>query len=24
VTQPVPLHSVVEVNGKPFKIDGVT
>ena len=24
VTQPVPLHSVVEVNGKPFHIEGVT
>lgn len=24
ITQPVPLHSHIEVNGKPFYIDGVT
>ena len=24
ITQPVPLHSHVEVNGKPFHIQGVT
>jgi hypothetical protein len=24
ITQPVPLTSVIEVNGKPFHIDGVT
>lgn len=24
ITQPVPLNSTVEVNGKPFRIEGVT
>jgi len=24
ITQPVPLHSLVEVNGKPLHIDGAT
>ena len=24
IVQPVPLHSHIEVNGKPFHIDGVT